>query len=416
MQTATLIISQPDCAPRKLEADGSPVSVGRDVNNTVCLQGDSNVSRHHAIIESRSDGWWVCDLESRNGTSVNGEPVESERKLSGGDVICFGGASTIEIHPREAGAGEKGGSAVRKGGRKPWLTTSAAVVGGLAVTLVALTLLGYAFNGRTGVKQAAQKNGSPQVTTESGQAKPVETTELPPETPDLQTQVAAVTQSDLPPPPPPTDDEQVGELARTLALQISQRNIYTFDPAFVGLIRGYIAEYRADPRYFERARRYSDEIDTEFTNQNVPPLLGYIMAMSLSKFDEQGGGVWRLPTAVARELAPKDAAPDVPAAAGGTKLAARHMKGLLSQFEVHGFMYVAACYGMTPEEYGRVRIKLEEKDPGGQTRYDFWKMKNAGVVRDEQVKNAARFFAAGIVSENPERYGLKTKPLSTLID
>jgi hypothetical protein len=299
------------------------------------------------------------------------------------------------------------------------VTTVAAVAGGLVVTLVALTFLVNAFNGRDAGKKAAQKNGDPSGTTEAGQ--PAKTAETPSEKPDLQTPVetgqttlAVEPPGDLPP-PPPTDDDEVGELARTLARQISQRNIYSFDPAFVALIRSYIAEYRADPRYFERASRHSDEIETEFTNQNVPPLLGYIMAMSLSKFDEQGGGIWRLPPAVTRELAPRDAAAEAPAASG-SKLAARHMKGLLSQFEMHGFMYVAACYGMTPEEYGRVRVKLEEKDPGGQARYDFWKMKNAGVVRDEQVKNAARFFAAGIVGENPVRYGLRTKPLSTLID
>ncbi|MBV9928129.1 MAG: FHA domain-containing protein [Acidobacteria bacterium] len=406
MQTATLIISQPNRAPIKLEADGSPTSIGRAAGNMVCLDGDDNVSSYHAVIEARGDGWWVCDLGSRNGTTVNGEQVESERRLSDGDVICVGGGSTIEIHPRDTGDG--GDSPPPPNWSK--VMTVVAVVGGLAVTLVVLVLLGRAISSRTGGEEAARKNNNQQTNTQ-----PTRPPTPPPATP-APPGIDSVT---LPPPPPPPpvskDADQLRELARTLALQISQKNVYTFDPAFVELIRSYIDEYRADPRYFERARRYSDEINTEFTNQNVPPLLGYIMAMSVSKFEDQGGGIWQLPPSV-REPAPQDGAPGASATAGSTRAAAKYIRGLLNQFEVQGFPYVAACYGMTPSEYGEVKNQLERKDPDGQNRYDFWKMKNANVVRDQQVKRVARFFAAGIVCENPEQYGLKTKSLSTLVD
>ena len=90
------------------------------------------------------------------------------------------------------------------------------------------------------------------------------------------------------------------------------------------------------------------------------------------------------------------------------------MRSLLDLFERENFMYAVACYGMTLDEAGQVRVALEGKDPSGQGRTDFWKMKNAGVVQGAQVERVARFFAAGIVCENPAQYGLKEKPFSSL--
>jgi pSer/pThr/pTyr-binding forkhead associated (FHA) protein len=50
---------------------------------------DKSISRHHCELSRRPDGWWLKDLESTNGTFVNGEKVE-ERKLSHLDEIRVG--------------------------------------------------------------------------------------------------------------------------------------------------------------------------------------------------------------------------------------------------------------------------------------------------------------------------------------
>ena len=50
---------------------------------------DANVSRQHAEIHSRGDGFVVVDLGSTNGTRVNGVRV-SERELHDGDELGFG--------------------------------------------------------------------------------------------------------------------------------------------------------------------------------------------------------------------------------------------------------------------------------------------------------------------------------------
>jgi hypothetical protein len=213
---------------------------------------------------------------------------------------------------------------------------------------------------------------------------------------------------------PAASADATASLARTLAGQISQKSSYTFDPHFVDYIKMYLNEYKSAPNYYERAGKYRDAIDREFVNtQGIqPPLVPYLLAMSQTKFVERGsGGVWNLPPSVLRGYAGQ-ADPNDPAAA--TRAAAAYTRALLDVFDKEDFMYAVACYGMSVDEAGKVRLALESKDPGGQSRGDFWKMKSAGVVQGEQVQRVARFFAAGIVCENPSQFGLKEKPLSSL--
>ena len=65
------------------------VTVGRSRDSDIFLP-DQWLSRHHAAIEERADGYWVSDLNSKNGTLLNGEPVRDWRRLRPGDVITLG--------------------------------------------------------------------------------------------------------------------------------------------------------------------------------------------------------------------------------------------------------------------------------------------------------------------------------------
>ena len=65
------------------------VTVGRSRESDIFLP-DQWLSRHHAAIEERSEGYWVSDLKSKNGTLLNGEPVHGWRRLRPGDVITLG--------------------------------------------------------------------------------------------------------------------------------------------------------------------------------------------------------------------------------------------------------------------------------------------------------------------------------------
>ena len=68
---------------------GKRVTLGRSPSNDVVLH-DERASRVHAEIVSTAGGWLVRDLQSRNGTTVNGTLVISDRPLVSGDVIRIG--------------------------------------------------------------------------------------------------------------------------------------------------------------------------------------------------------------------------------------------------------------------------------------------------------------------------------------
>ncbi|MDQ3855738.1 MAG: DUF3662 domain-containing protein [Chloroflexota bacterium] len=69
------------------------VSLGRGVDNNIVLE-DSRVSRHHAELYVRGSEWYLRDLDSTNGTYVNGYGIR-ERALESGDRISLGGVELV---------------------------------------------------------------------------------------------------------------------------------------------------------------------------------------------------------------------------------------------------------------------------------------------------------------------------------
>jgi hypothetical protein len=77
---------------------GEQVIVGRLTDCQICL-ADANVSRRHAAFISIDDGWAIEDLESTNGTRLNGQPVTRAR-LRDGDVIEIGVTQLVYHWPQ----------------------------------------------------------------------------------------------------------------------------------------------------------------------------------------------------------------------------------------------------------------------------------------------------------------------------
>jgi two-component system, cell cycle response regulator len=51
---------------------------------------DSSVSRRHAQVEMKTDGYFVSDMASTNGTFLNDRPADSTTKLNDGDYLRVG--------------------------------------------------------------------------------------------------------------------------------------------------------------------------------------------------------------------------------------------------------------------------------------------------------------------------------------
>lgn len=75
-------------------------SVGRTTSSAVVV-AERSVSRVHAMI-AHSPGWTILDLDSDNGTGVNGMPLAPgvAQPLRSGDVVHLGDCSFVFLDPQ----------------------------------------------------------------------------------------------------------------------------------------------------------------------------------------------------------------------------------------------------------------------------------------------------------------------------
>jgi pSer/pThr/pTyr-binding forkhead associated (FHA) protein len=86
---ATLVSIAGPLRGQTFAIDDQPLAVGRDAGNGIAI-GDASVSRRHSLIRQEPDGTFrIADLDSLNGTFVNGVPV-GERPLANGDRLQIG--------------------------------------------------------------------------------------------------------------------------------------------------------------------------------------------------------------------------------------------------------------------------------------------------------------------------------------
>src|SRR5689334_9718802 len=70
---------------RAIVRPGQPVIIGRDVGCDLQVEGRL-VSRRHAEVDVVEDGWVVRDLDSRNGTFVDGQKAAFVAVVDGGEI------------------------------------------------------------------------------------------------------------------------------------------------------------------------------------------------------------------------------------------------------------------------------------------------------------------------------------------
>jgi len=101
---------KPHSILRRLDGEAGAVfplapvtSIGRAPGNTIVLE-DDYVSNEHALLMLRGQQWWVEDLNSRNGTLLNGERLHAPTIISAGDVLTIGG-SQLKLEALPVGEG-----------------------------------------------------------------------------------------------------------------------------------------------------------------------------------------------------------------------------------------------------------------------------------------------------------------------
>ncbi len=505
-------------ADAKLKYDGSEITLGqgittlgRTTDNTVAFPTDSNVSRYHAEIEWRDGDFWLIDLNSSNGTSLNGEAVKGDKKIGDGDEILLGGsgkaifsnkdksegktASTTagrdesEVSAAESEEAEKPGEAEAVADEKAVSKTRMPLMLGIAgatVALAAVCVVGAVIYSYSGTSKCEAKtvitkpdNGEvitkkTDIETESENAEcasraifllngkefadareqPFTATLDPAQFPELANgslqNIQIVLEDEkgekifqpgeialqfdtieiIAPSPTPVEvaahptpktaktgtkvsggDAQ--EMSKNLVKEFSGTFAYKFDPQFLAEVNKKTAEYAADG-FYARAAAYKDVISVSFVQErNLDAPLGFILAMSRSQFKPQkvgmDEGLWQMNQTFAAEnglngLCGAESLSD-PAQNCASKAASLYLKSLVLEVFEGDVVYSVAAFGKSPQEANIWKATLPAD------RADFWK-----IIKDpKQRDQVAKFFAAGIVAENPQKFGLKKdRPISEL--
>src|SRR3954471_15567008 len=87
--------------PHSVALSGERTVVGRNPEAEIRID-DEAVSWNHLEIESRAGVLMATDLDSRNGTALNGEPLDRPRRLRDGDTLVVG-AHRLELSDPVAG-------------------------------------------------------------------------------------------------------------------------------------------------------------------------------------------------------------------------------------------------------------------------------------------------------------------------
>lgn len=83
------LIPQSGKVAHNFEFTQPEVTIGRSSGNDCVLFNDT-VSNYHARLYYRQKQWWIEDLDSTNGSFLNGQPISFPVVLTTGDLLGFG--------------------------------------------------------------------------------------------------------------------------------------------------------------------------------------------------------------------------------------------------------------------------------------------------------------------------------------
>jgi hypothetical protein len=207
--------------------------------------------------------------------------------------------------------------------------------------------------------------------------------------------------------------EKIREMSEKLATRINQRGeIFVFADEFLDQIRSATRSFRTD--LFIGAEDLGADIRRTSNSVGIPSQLMFLLAASRSRFsmdqatnqdlagcgvDPDGTGAFKVPRSIMNQFGVKAAVDQETI----TQVAARHLKELI-QGQRDDFLYAIACFGEPSARIGEIFLR---NDP--QIRRNFYQLVERGEIRPEESKRVVCFFAAGIVAENPEKFGVKAR-------
>jgi hypothetical protein len=129
---ARLMCTYGPCEPTSIRLGAGVLTIGRQEGADIIVPA-SQISRLHASISHSAQGYAIVDLNSRNGTFVNAEPVrEIARQLRNGDEIVLAGVASFRFFDGTPSSNAASPAALQRGVRVD-ISRHAVFVDGLAL-------------------------------------------------------------------------------------------------------------------------------------------------------------------------------------------------------------------------------------------------------------------------------------------
>ncbi len=442
----------------------SPVTrIGRAAGNDVVLAGPDAtiVSARHAEIRDQDGHWIIRDLDSTNGTFVNGQRC-AETALELNAIIQFGpggptltlttwdeaGPSpdlnrTLAVAPeptlggldtehgrllsqavdnarraRWSGSFNQTGAIMReamvavleRSSRRFWR-----IIAGLVCLLIAVTALGVWRIRMLGSEKAAidGRIGKLERAIQAASANPNEVDRLIGELDRSQSQAQALEKNPLYRLRERQPQNPLDASIRTLLAEFGAE-VYSIPPEFRDAVTREMNRYQGEgrplmARALGEARPEMGRIERILETNHLPPDFAYMVlvesAMDPAGKSEAGGaGLWQLTPATARAfgLSVGEAEDQRLDLVKATHAAAAYLRSLILDFGAGSSVMLAmAAYDVGP---ARVKQAIRRvQDPIRQR--DFWYLYRTHALPEETREYVPKVIAAMIIGRDPARYG-----------
>lgn len=467
MQEVSLIYPTPE-GSQEIQIDGEKLSIGRG-SEADRRFADDGLSRLHATIYRDAQRVWIVDENSSNGTFVNGaKSLPGGTPLRNGDAIKIGNATTLKVRLIErADAKPQAANVVSAGARtKPSGAVIAIGVAAAAILILGAAAVFIGFRALGGSRDAARDAVERDVSTETPSrrntrdetaAKP-ESTIAANSTPPSDSSGSLLPESSAVAPASAasvkkyaemSDAERrqyLGERAMRIAQIIGNRSSDAIPAAAIDKIKSftdaYVSRSKVKPlggcRFgdnlqvtFDRASKNAPFIVKAFNEKGMDPRIGLYLAMiesehcvclqsptgplGMFQFTKSTGELHGLKVFKgASPSNPDQRCEPEPAA----RAAASYMKALTGRYGT-GPASVPLAIGSYNSGEGGLSSNLQKAlDSNQGLPRDFWTLiangdKLSKQFQAENFKYVPKFFAAAIIGENPQDFGLNLQPVST---
>lgn len=435
---------------------------------------DEGLSRLHASVYRDGDRIWIVDENSSNGTSVNGDQVSgSGTPLRNGDSIQIGNRTALHVRISEAAVTSSPVEQPAAARQETIAVASSSPVSILPVLLIAFALLigsvsavliGFKLFGSNrsvstsnlddiddpDVEPTKKASKDVRPSPEPSRTTASSNTELP--STNLPLPTATATPSNIPVGKKyleMTELEKrrfIADRSMQIAQVIGNRSSDQIPDAAVDKIKTFTDAYakriNVKPlggcRFgdnlqatYERASKNAPFIVRAFNEKGIDPRIGLYLAMiesehcvclqsptgplGMFQFTKATGELHGLKTVKgASPTNPDERCEPEPSA----RAAASYMKALTGRYGTGPSSVPLAIGSYNSGEGGLSSNLVKALESNSGLPRDFWTLISKGDIlskqfQSENFKYVPKFFAAAIVGENPEYFGLKLQPIST---